>query len=250
MPVHERIEEGVDFSFNFNTLLLVASILAGLGLISNSTATIIASMLVSPIMGPVVGLAYGTAISDWKLVRRSLRNELICLAFCIFIGMVIAAITGPTPLKDTWPTPEMAGRGTMANFLVGLPIAFFSGLGVAVSLLDDQAASLVGVAISASLLPPAVNAGLLWVAQAYTQDDEIDYYQYGLVSLALTVANIVLIWISAVLMFKMKEVLPIKKKIFWDDLGIARKIYQGKALMQAIPMAPEIADEAFEKEER
>ena len=238
------MEEGVNFSFNFNTLLLVASILAGLGLVSNSTATIIASMLVSPIMGPVVGLAYGTTINDWKLVRRSLRNELICLAFCILMGVLIAAITGPTPLKDTWPTPEMANRGTMENFLVGLPIAFFSGLGVAVSLLDDQASSLVGVAISASLLPPAVNAGLLWIAQAYTKDDEIHYYQYGLVSIGLTGANIVLIWISAALMFKMKEVLPIKKNVFWDDLGIARKIYQGRALMQSIPHSKSAAEES------
>ena len=35
------------------------------------------------------------------------------------------------------------------------PIAFFSGLGVALSVVDDSTSSLVGVAISASLLPPA-----------------------------------------------------------------------------------------------
>lgn len=39
--------------------------------------------------------------------------------------------------------------------MAGIPIAFFSGLGVALSVLDDQTSSLVGVAISASLLPPA-----------------------------------------------------------------------------------------------
>jgi uncharacterized membrane protein len=56
--VHDQFADGVEFSFNYNILLLVASILAGLGLVSNSSANIIASMLVSPIMGPVVGLAY------------------------------------------------------------------------------------------------------------------------------------------------------------------------------------------------
>ncbi|KAI2494843.1 DUF389-containing protein [Fragilaria crotonensis] len=167
--MHERMEEGVNFSFNFNTLLLIASILAGLGLVSNSSATIIASMLVSPLMGPVIGLAYGTTIGDWKLVRLSIRNELICLVFCIIVGMIIAGILGPTSVEQDWPTTEMSNRGTMENFLVGLPIAFFSGLGVAVSLLDDQTSSLVGVAISASLLPPAVNAGILWIAHVYTK---------------------------------------------------------------------------------
>jgi uncharacterized hydrophobic protein (TIGR00271 family) len=244
------MEEGVNFSFNFNVLLLVASILAGLGLVSNSSATIIASMLVSPIMGPVVGLAYGTTISDWKLVRRSLRNETICLAFCIIMGTVIAGITGPTSVAEDWPTAEMSGRGTWENFLIGLPVAFFSGLGVAVSLLDEQTASLVGVAISASLLPPAVNAGILWVAHSFTENDVIEYYQYGMVSLCLTVANIVLIWISACLMFKMKEVLPIKKNVFWDDLGVARKIYQRRALMQSFPLSTEPAAEEPEMKER
>jgi uncharacterized hydrophobic protein (TIGR00271 family) len=242
------MEEGVNFSFNFNVLLLIASILAGLGLVSNSSATIIASMLVSPIMGPVIGLAYGTTIGDWKLVRLSLRNELICLVFCIVVGMIIAGALGPTSLELDWPTTEMKNRGTMENFLVGLPIAFFSGLGVAVSLLDDQTSSLVGVAISASLLPPAVNAGILWIAQAYTRDDVINYYTYGLVSLGLTAANIVLIWISAALMFKMKEVLPIKKSVFWEDLGIARKIYKRRALMQPFPLSTEPdSNEAEEK---
>lgn len=33
-------------------------------------------------------------------------------------------------------------------------------------------------------------------------------------------------------MFRMKEVLPIKKSIFWSDLGIARKLYQKRALIQ------------------
>ena len=45
---------------------------------------------------------------------------------------------------------------------MGVLIAVPSGAGVALSVLGGNAGSLVGVAISASLLPPAVNAGLLW----------------------------------------------------------------------------------------
>lgn len=43
--MHDRFTDGARSDFNYNTLLLVASVLAGLGLVSNSTATIIASML-------------------------------------------------------------------------------------------------------------------------------------------------------------------------------------------------------------
>jgi hypothetical protein len=92
--MHDKFLEGTMFSFNYNTLLLVASVIAGLGLVSNSTATIIASMLVSPIMGPVIALGYGTTICDRKMIKLALRNKVISLAFCIVIGVIIGACTG------------------------------------------------------------------------------------------------------------------------------------------------------------
>jgi uncharacterized hydrophobic protein (TIGR00271 family) len=232
--MHERLREGSVFSFNYNTLLLVASILAGLGLASNSSSIIISSMLVSPIMGPVVGMAYGATIRDWRLTRRAFKTEVLSLLFCILMGAILGACIGPTHLAGAWPTPEMTVRGNWQNFLIALPVAFFSGLGVAVSLLDDQTSSLVGVAISASLLPPAVNSGILWVAFGFYErdilavgvvelypiaetelptlygDDESeirsDFRTAGLISLSLTLANIVLIMIASMMMFRMKEV--------------------------------------------
>ena len=45
--MHDRFAEAAELSFNYNTLLLVASVLAGLGLAANSNTTLIASMLVS-----------------------------------------------------------------------------------------------------------------------------------------------------------------------------------------------------------
>lgn len=46
----------------------------------------------------------------------------------------------------------------LRSLWVGVAIALPSGAGVALSILGGNTGSLVGVAISASLLPPAVNA--------------------------------------------------------------------------------------------
>ena len=35
---------------------------------------------------------------------------------------------------------------------------------------------------------------------------------------------------GATFMFRVKEVLPVEKKIFWNDLKTARKIFQGRAV--------------------
>ncbi len=47
--MHEKISEGVDFNFNYVTLLLIAIIVAGVGLTTDSSTTVVSSMLLSPI---------------------------------------------------------------------------------------------------------------------------------------------------------------------------------------------------------
>eukprot|EP00585_Thalassiosira_rotula_P002901 CAMPEP_0196151564 /NCGR_PEP_ID=MMETSP0910-20130528/33905_1 /TAXON_ID=49265 /ORGANISM="Thalassiosira rotula, Strain GSO102" /LENGTH=80 /DNA_ID=CAMNT_0041414955 /DNA_START=16 /DNA_END=258 /DNA_ORIENTATION=+ len=36
--------------------------------------------------------------------------------------------------------------------------------------------------------------------------------------------------VGATLMMRLKEVLPVNKKVFWEDLKIARRLYQGRAV--------------------
>jgi hypothetical protein len=54
--VKEQIHEQAKLSLDYLALLAISSILAAIGLITNSTVVIVASMLVSPIMGPVMGM--------------------------------------------------------------------------------------------------------------------------------------------------------------------------------------------------
>uniref|UniRef100_A0A7S1UAK9 Uncharacterized protein n=1 Tax=Phaeomonas parva TaxID=124430 RepID=A0A7S1UAK9_9STRA len=61
------------------------------------------------------------------------------------------------------------------------------------------------------------------------QEREVDaarYNEMGLISLALTVLNIICIYFSALAMFKFKEVAPIQhKSLFWDtDVTMNRKL--------------------------
>ncbi|KAL7547305.1 hypothetical protein ACHAWF_010626 [Thalassiosira exigua] len=89
--MHDKIDEGVDFNFNYYSLLMVASVVAGLGLATDSSTTVISSMLLSPIMGPVIGMSYGLIISDLKLIKRSMRNEIVSIIICVIFGLIIGA---------------------------------------------------------------------------------------------------------------------------------------------------------------
>lgn len=114
-------------------------------------------------------------------------------------------------------------------------------MGVALSILGNNTSSLVGVAISASLLPPAVNAGICWAyaillrcgaLDNFNVDANGDPYNFNFMagtSFALTMLNIICIWVFAILMFYVKEVAPTRSKTaFWSqDIKVARAVQKG-----------------------
>ena len=51
-------------------MVIVAGLLAGVGLAANNTVVIVASMLVSPIMGPILAVTFGYMIDKNDLIRQ------------------------------------------------------------------------------------------------------------------------------------------------------------------------------------
>ncbi|CAF3470145.1 unnamed protein product [Rotaria sp. Silwood1] len=157
LMVHQvvaSIRASTVLSFDFVLLICLASMLAALGLLENSTVIIVASMLVSPLMNPILGIVFGLSVREHSLWRRGLRNELIGLIICISCGFILGLLTTFAETKwgssASFPTLEMKSRGDVKRLWVGVLIALPSGAGVALSVLGGNTGSLVGVAISGS----------------------------------------------------------------------------------------------------
>jgi len=266
--VISNIENNAHFTFDFLMLLVLAGVIAFLGLVESSSVTLVASMLISPLMGPILAGIFGTVIGDPKLRNLGIWNELMSLGICIIVGFVLGLIVCPwieAYGATEWPTREMRSRGWLSQQLfkgelralwVGVLVAVPSGAGVALSVLGGNAGSLVGVAISASLLPPAVNAGFFWALSLlvaatggtvgmygpkdpvsenfttykgyYSEEQAIEAALLGLASLALTLANILCIVLTGIAILRLKEVTPDKIpqtfSEFWkNDVRQARK---------------------------
>jgi hypothetical protein len=89
LMVHQvaaSIKASSAISFDFVLLICLASMLAALGLLENSTVIIVASMLVSPLMNPILGIVFGLSVRDHPLWRRGLKNEILGLIICISCG--------------------------------------------------------------------------------------------------------------------------------------------------------------------
>lgn len=149
----ESISADVDFKGPKMWILICAIFIAALGLNMNSTAVIIGAMLISPLMGPILGFGLGLGITDFNLVKRSLKN----LGMMTLIGIGTATIYFLLSPVET-PTSEILAR-TQPTFYDVL-IASFGGLaGIVAGASKNKGNVIPGVAIATALMPPLCTAG-------------------------------------------------------------------------------------------
>ncbi|XP_012229523.1 uncharacterized protein [Linepithema humile] len=235
--VVDGVRGGGDLTFDYVLLVLTADCLAALGLVENSATNVVAAMLVSPLMGPVMSLTFGTIIADRDLQLVGLKSLMLGIFLSILFGFIFGLILGTTAMPwgyNDWPTDEMKGRGNYRSLWMGVLWALPSGTGVAVALLQGSNGPLIGVAISASLLPPVVNCGLFWAlgciwliyrpikmphikGESYTDFNSsytyiysdylpVEFFCNGIISACLTFINVMCIFITAIIVLKIKEV--------------------------------------------
>ena len=88
-----NIREGVSFKGTNILILILAILIASLGLNTNSTAVIIGAMLISPLMGPIIGIGLGVGIHDFDLLKRCLRNLVMAAGFSVIAATLYFLIS-------------------------------------------------------------------------------------------------------------------------------------------------------------
>jgi uncharacterized hydrophobic protein (TIGR00271 family) len=150
----DTIVESIDFRGASLWSLIVAIILASIGLNTNSAALIIGAMLVSPLMGPIMGAGLALGIYDTALLKRSLANLGIMTGISLLVSFAYFSLS---PLRGT--TPELLAR-TVPTFFDVL-VALFGGTAmiIAVSRKSRSTNTIAGVAVATALMPPLCTAG-------------------------------------------------------------------------------------------
>ena len=149
----ESLKKGVEFRGTNLWVLIFAIFLASLGLNTNSTAVIIGAMLISPLMGPIMGFGLGLGITDFDLVKRSLRSYLTATLFSVVTATIYFLIS---PISEA--QSELLARTSPTIYDV--LIAFFGGLaGIVAGSTKSKGNVIPGVAIATALMPPLCTAG-------------------------------------------------------------------------------------------
>ncbi len=134
-------------------ILMLAALIASIGLNMNSTAVIIGAMLISPLMSGIMTMGYSLAVRDLRLLRRALLR----FATQVMISLISSTVYFLITPIDT-PTAEMIARTSPTVWDV--LIALFGGIAGAIGNTRKTKGNVIpGVAIATALMPPLCTAG-------------------------------------------------------------------------------------------
>lgn len=192
--LHDDMEKGASLTIDFLLLVILSSLVAGIGLIYSDVAVIIGAMVIAPLLGPNLALAFGTALGDKALILKAIKTNIIgiglTLAMCVVAGVFISH---DTVLQST----EMMNRTNVGFASIALALA--SGAAAVLSLTMGASSALVGVMVAVALMPPAVTLGVT-----------LGNGQFGLAygTFLLLATNIVCVNLSAQAIFRLKGIKP------------------------------------------
>jgi uncharacterized hydrophobic protein (TIGR00271 family) len=176
----------------FYVIIALATGIATLGLISNSIAVVIGSMMIAPMLFPLSALGMGFAVNSLSLIWRSVRTILIASLFGLLFSVILAFLFR----GDV----ELFRAGILADIKPGIAftmVAFLSGVAAAFSFAKPHLnISLSGVAIAVALVPPLGATGI---------GIAIGDFQLAFNSITQYTINLAMIILANFLIFKFME---------------------------------------------
>ncbi|MGD6802342.1 TIGR00341 family protein [Rossellomorea vietnamensis] len=192
--LYVKIESMSNVHMNYLLFVVLSSIVVTIGIIKNSSAIVIGGMVIAPLLGPVIALAFGSILGDFKLVRQASLTVFAGVGISLLIA-ILSGIVLPVPVESE----EFVSR-MQVDYMDGI-LALASGAAGALAILRGSPSSLVGVMVAVALLPPTIVLGVTIGAALW---------EHVLPSLLLLSVNINSILLSAVVVFNLSGIRPIK----------------------------------------
>ena len=169
--VEARTSENTELSASYLIFMVLACLIASVGILLDSPILIIGAMVVGPEFGPLAGLCVAIVQQRPDLVKRSVMPLLIgfpigiTAAFLFSLGIDAVGLTPDGFSPEEHPNTNFISHPDAFSFIV----AAFAGTAGVLSLTNAKSGALVGVLISVTTIPAAANIGL---AAAYGDADE------------------------------------------------------------------------------
>jgi uncharacterized hydrophobic protein (TIGR00271 family) len=160
--VDARIRSDGRFPPSWYGLLVIAALIASVGLITNSQILIVGAMVVGPEYGAIVALAYGAIRRERPLVSSSAVALAVGFAAAVVASLLLGLVVRAGGLE-----PAAFAKGIRpVSHLINTPdwfsviVAVLAGIVGVISLTEARASTLIGVFISVTTIPAAADMGV------------------------------------------------------------------------------------------
>lgn len=219
--IQEDIEAGAKVKGTNMCILILAILIASIGLNMNSTAVIIGAMLISPLMGGIQAIGYGIAVNDLTASKRAAVGLSFQVIICILTSTIYFSLS---PISDAHS--EILARTSPSIWDV--LIAICGGLAGIIGITRKEKSNVIpGVAIATALMPPLCTAGFGLATRNF---------KFFLGAMYLFFINSFFICLSAIVILKIIK-LPCKEFI---DEKAKHKLYRKLTAIAVITVIPSL----------
>ena len=160
--VTERTSEESAISATYLVFIVLAALIASVGIYLNSPILIVGAMVVGPEFGPIAGFCVAAVQRRPELAARSLAA--LAVGFPLAIGTVVLSslifkATGITPDEFSAASHSLSETIASPDFFAAF-VAFCAGVAGMLSLTTAKSGALIGVLISVTTIPAAANVGV------------------------------------------------------------------------------------------
>lgn len=190
--IYQDVQADAKLDRDFLIFVVLSTIVAAIGLHSNSVAGVIGAMVIAPLLGPILGLSLGAALGDRDLLFGALKTLGAGIALALACAVLISFM-----IPVDFGSRELMSRAEVR--LDGMALAIAAGAAAALSLTRGANSTLVGVMVAAALLPPGAAVGL------FIGTGEFALASRAGLLLSLNVASLIL---SALVVFRLRGIRP------------------------------------------
>lgn len=152
--------------WNYVVLSIISAVVATAGILLDSPAVVVGSMVIAPLIGPAMSTSVGSVVADRDLFVRGVTRQAIGFGVAIPAAAAFALFARTVNLVppgiDLLALEQVSGR--LSPDFLSLAVALGAGVAGALSLSTGVSTALVGVMIAAALIPPTavIGIGIAW----------------------------------------------------------------------------------------
>ena len=143
-------------------LTVVSAVIATAGLLLDSPAVVVGSMVIAPLIGPAMTASVGTVVVDNEMFGRGVKLQamgvLLSIASAAVFAWFVRTVNLVPPFTDVTQIPQVRER--LSPDFLSLAVAVGAGVAGSLSLTTGVSSALVGVMIAVALIPPAATVGI------------------------------------------------------------------------------------------